>query len=197
MILIGIIIVTIVILLIINFILSYDNNILKNHITDLYRKNENKKDTLIIEESPIYNAPIPQIDIVKDFDYKNLYDPLQEPINRPSRHTMGPAILYPELNLYRNFDLDNYRWIGILINNDDKETTDNRVLKLFGREKYRNSNRFEYYTIINSGNDRIKVDIIRKIKSQNELYDNDIVKVPALNDAEYKVKVNKNDFILY
>ena len=60
---------------------------------------------------------------------------------------------------------------------------------MFGRQEFPGSNRYEYYTRINSGNDMIKIPM--KIKGNKEVYDDDIVTVDMLG-ADYKV--NLHDF---
>ena len=62
-------------------------------------------------------------------------------------------------------DPDTPRWLGILINpvdikpqnNSSTPDSDNRIIKLFGRQKYPSSTNYEYYATINMGNDQIKL----------------------------------------
>ena len=67
---------------------------------------------------------------------------------------------------------------------------DNKILRLFGRQEFPRSNRYEYYTSINSGNDTIKVPVENPRKQ--ELYDDDTIVVSELNTT-YKVKIYKYD----
>ena len=72
------------------------------------------------------------------------------------------------------------------INNNDQ----NKILRLFGRQEYPGSSKYEYYTMVNNGSDQIKLPIYDKRK--NELYDGDIVYIREL-DSNYKVSMHKYD----
>lgn len=164
----------------------------------------------IVPTQSISNVPIivetptvipPPIDIIRDYDYRKIYDPLEDPTRRPDRYTLGPFGYHGIGNIgYRNtlFDYptrgypDNFRWMGLLMchGNTDKS---NKILKLFGRPKYYgNTSEYEYYTMINSGHDQIKVNLEQK----KELYDDDKVNVKELGTI-YTVQLNKKDDLKY
>lgn len=169
---------------------------------------KNKDDKIIDEKFAPINVlqgppnmvpmpPIPpissMIDIVKDYDYKKIYDPLEDPTKRPDRYVMGP--LYGR----RYFDYptrgypDNFRWFGLLISTDGTHDKPNKILRLFGRPKYPNSTTdYDYYTMINTGYDQIKVNL----EQRKELYDDDTVYVKELGKT-YRVQMNKNDDLQY
>lgn len=131
----------------------------------------------------------PALDPVKTYDYNKLNDPLEEPTKRVDRYLLGPIEYRRMFNYPVRGYPDNPRWMGILISEDNDP---NKILKLFGRQRYPNSNQYEYYTMINMGFDQIKVHIDRK----KELYNDDEVTVSELN-KKYKVKLNKDDDSYY
>ncbi len=137
----------------------------------------------------------PITDPVTAYDYNKLTNPLEEPTTRVDRYLLGPIQYRRMFNFPVNGYPDNPRWLGLLISNDDSkdDTKDiNKILKLFGRQRYPGSGQYEYYTMINVGLDQIKVHIHRK----KELYDDDEVTVKELN-RKYKVQLNKNDDSYY
>ena len=69
---------------------------------------------------------------------------------------------------------DNFQQLGILVIKDNS-SSDNKILRLFGRQEYPGSNRYEYYTAINSGHDQVKVPL--DIKRGVELYDDDKTRI--------------------
>lgn len=156
----------------------------------------------IVEQPQIVRQIVPQIvpptiiqpppptfpltDPVKTYDYQKLADPLEEPTKRVDRYLLGPIEYRRMFNYPVRGYPDNPRWLGLLICEEDDHS--NKILKLFGRQKYPRSSHYEYYTMINMGFDQIKV----HIKRRQELYDDDEVHVPEIN-KKYKVKLNKDD----
>jgi len=132
----------------------------------------------IITTSP----PIMITDPVMQYDYGNLYDPLRQPARRVPRH----EIPYIPIDYPTRGYSDNFTQLGTLVNNGHAS---DKILRLFGRQEYPRSNRYEYYIMINSGFDQIKTPLnVRK----NELYDGDKVYVKELH-AEYEVHLYKYD----
>jgi hypothetical protein len=135
--------------------------------------------------------PPPPVDPVRTYDYRKIYDPLEEPTRRVARYEI------PRIGLKRVIDLptrgypDNFTQIGVLVKELDAQYDENnRILRLFGRQEYPTSNRYEYYTGINSGVDQIKVPL--NTRGRRELYDGDTVYVKEL-DAKYRVQLHKYD----
>jgi hypothetical protein len=140
----------------------------------------------IISTVPEQSIRQPLTDPVKMYDYNKLVDPLEEPTKRVDRYLLGPLEYRRMYNHPVRGYPDNPRWLGLLISEEDDNS--NKILKLFGRQKYPGSSHYEYYTMINMGFDQIKV----HIHGKKELYDDDVVNVSELN-KNYKVKLNKND----
>lgn len=132
-------------------------------------------------------------DFLKEFDERKLYDPLEEPTKRIDRDKIGNLELRQMAFNYpvRGYP-DNYKWMGLLVN--DTSDDSNKIIKLFGRQKYPNSDNYEYYVMINMGFDQTKVSLDNL--HNKELYDGDSVVLDVLNRT-YTVKLNKNDELKY
>ena len=140
-----------------------------------------------------YVAPPPTIDIVRDYDYKKLYDPLEDPTRRPDRYIMGPLYARGYFDYPTRGYPDNFRWLGLLINTAAGNGNSNKILRLFGRPKYpASTTEYDYYTMVNIGNDQIKVGIDHR----KELYDGDHVFVKEIG-TDYTVQLNRNDDLAY
>lgn len=160
-------------------------------------------------------------DIITDLDYRVTFDPLTEPSKRPPRHVIAPIIGNPYFNYPTRGFTDSYSLLGYLVRDscnynrkdntkinsltdkgkteyhdekEDKEEKENKIIKLFGREKYPNSTEYEYYVVINTGmNDYIKYFLENQRK---ELYDGDSVYIDILK-SKYTVKNLKNKTLEY
>lgn len=176
--------------------LSQDNN--ENIIQMQYPVNIRPSEVTAI--NPIIVPPA-ITDPVKEFDYHKLNDPLETPTTRVDRYLLGPLELRSMFNQPVRGYPDNPRWLGILISDDDHSECqdgkcsmdkDNRILKLFGRQQFPGSNQYDYYTMLNMGNDQVKI----RIHHKKELYDDDDINIHELK-RRYKVKLNKNDDLIY
>ena len=172
----------------------------------------------IIVKRQMIPPAIADPNIITDLDYKVTFDPLTEPSRRPPRHVISPVIGNPYFNYPTRGFTDSYSLQGYLVKDfnkyNKKDNTqinsltdkgkpqgdideydkENRILKLFGREKYPNSTEYEYYVIINTGmNDSIKYFLENQRK---ELYDGDSVYVDILK-SKYTVKTLKNKTFEY
>lgn len=137
-----------------------------------------------------YNPMYSYDDIVKDYDIRKTYDPFENPARRVARHEIHPLHLKRLIDLPTRGYPDNFTQIGILIKEGNpKKNEDNKILRLYGRQEFPGSNRYEYFTSITSGNDMIKIPI--DVKRQ-ELYDDDVVYIKELNE-HYRVQLHKYD----
>ena len=139
-----------------------------------------------------YNDEGRSADVIKEYDYSKLYDPFIEPTRRIPRDQIPPFHLKRLIDIPTRGYPDNFTQYGILINNDKRSEVDDRsnnILRLFGRQEYPGSNRYEYYSAVNSGLDQIKIPLnVRR----NELYDGDEVFIEELGQ-KYRVKLHKYD----
>ena len=189
--------------------LQLENDIKSISSTESNLKSKNN----IIVNPPALADP----SIITELDYKVTFDPLTEPSRRPPRHVITPVIGNPYFNYPTRGFTDSYSLQGYLVKDSKmfnrKENTqinsltdkgkpeehiqedkENKIIKLFGREKYPNSTEYEYYVIINTGmNDYIKYFLENQRK---ELYDGDSVYIDILK-SKYTVKTLKNKTFEY
>ena len=138
------------------------------------------------------NTPI---DIIRDYDISKINDPLVEPSRRVDRYQIPPYYIKRIVDYPTRGFPDNFIQVGILVKKGDMFTNnENKILRLFGRQEFPGSNKYDYYVMINSGLDQIKIPI--KNKHQRELYDGDHVYIKEL-DEDYKVSLYKYDSVKY
>jgi len=127
-------------------------------------------------------------DPIRTYDYNKIYDILEAPVRRDERDQIPAPYLRRMLDIPTRGYPDNFKQIGVLV----KDDTDccNKIMKLFGRAEFPGSSRYEYYTLVSSGNDVIKIPIYNK--NGNELYDGDHIYIKSLN-AKYKVELFSYD----
>jgi hypothetical protein len=133
--------------------------------------------------------PIPPTigQVMKNYDYKMLEDPLTPPFKRDDY--MVPAqMVRPDLyGIYTSGAPGTFRKMGYL-----KTTSPNseyKYLNLIGRPKYNGSSIYEYYVTSTNRDDSIKF-YLHKYKK--ELYDGDTVKVPQIGSEEFEVIIDKD-----
>lgn len=154
--------------------------------------NEELREEQLIEEEtlPSLVPRVPSIDPIRQYDLAKTYDPLVQPARRIPRHELHPVHLRRMIDLPTRGYPDNFTQFGTLVKEGDpNQQNQNQVLRLFGRQEYPSSNRYEYYTMINSGLDQIKVPIETR---RRELYDDDPVFIRELNQ-KYRVHLHNFD----
>jgi len=133
----------------------------------------------------------PNPDIIRQYDYSKTFDPLEEPARRVSRYEIPPYHMKRMIDIPSRGYPDNFTQFGILIKQGDPDTnSDNRILRLFGRQEFPGSYRYEYYTMLSSGNDQVKIPLDTRAKK--ELYDGDVIVLDELGE-EYRVQLHKFD----
>lgn len=140
-------------------------------------------------ENQIANMEVANTLAIQQYDYGKLYDPLEQPARRVSRYELPPAYFRQMIDLSTHGYPDNFTQYGLLLAKHNRKEGDNKILRLFGRQEYPGSNRYEYYTSIYNGNENIKIPIHHR---RNELYDGDEVYIKEL-ERHYKVKLYKYD----
>lgn len=159
------------------------------------KNNNNVPDNVLYESPGLLQSYDPtNVDIVKQYDYHKSYDPLEDPTRRVPRHEIPPIAMKYAMDIPTRGYPDNYNQYGVLIrehDHDNKDTNNqNQIIRLFGRQTYPGSDRYEYYTMITSGNDLIKIPIHNR--RRNELYDDDTIYIRELN-GKYRVQLYKYD----
>lgn len=158
---------------------------------------------------PPFLPPSVAHDIMTEFDLRSAYDPLVESTRRPPTHITLPMINNPHFNYPTRGFTDSFSLVGYLIakeksnykvvseeglKHEKHEKDENKIVKLFGRQKYPNSSEYEYYAIINTGfNDNIKYSLEDQRK---ELFDGDSVFIDIIQKT-FKVKLLKNRVFEY
>lgn len=177
-------------------------------IIDRRLKNLNVK--LNINENKFFKQNKP-FDPIKYYDDNKLFDPFEAPAKRPERIQMGyPPIMKKSNNPLDPFPTrgypDNYHLLGTLImdnknnlSSDDSQNKeynkliqDNKIISLFGRQKYPGSSEYEYYTMISTGNNMTKI----PIEQQRELFNNDSIFIKELN-SDFNVSLYPNEALKY
>lgn len=157
----------------------------------------NKKNNLSIQHNmtqPEYIVPPTLLnEPLQQYDMNKAYHPLENPTKRPDRSEIAPIEIAQYLDYPTHGYTDTFQVLGILLKDPDNKFDPNRILRLYGRQTYPRSNQYDYYTMVQSGNDNIKIalDNIKK-----ELYEGDNVFIKELN-SKYKVQINKTEPIRY
>lgn len=112
-----------------------------NQILDLQKEIQHLK-----EKSQLNTPPnIPVNDIIKDRDYRAVFDRLY-PAERRSPEYMYGNLAFRDLSSVFNYPTrgypDRYQYMGNLIRNKDE-----KIVQLYGRQNYPGSNQYEYYGI--------------------------------------------------
>jgi len=155
---------------------------------------------VVVEEKPVYLQPshptvsnIPP-DAIRQYDYSKLNDPFTEPTRRVARHDIPPYFMKQMIDLPTRGYPDNFTLYGVLTRLDKKKGSekyeDNQIIRLFGRQIYPGSHKYEYYTTVNSGHDQIKIPL--NTRRRDELYDGDKIRIEELH-GRYEVKLHKYD----
>jgi hypothetical protein len=172
-------------LVIVSFIflhLNAKNKILQQKIKSI--KNEiNKQEFTQPPDQQTQQQTQQQTNPITERDYRIVYDPLAPASQRPPVYVFPPQQIAQYIDIPTRGYPDNYQYVGNLI-----RSTDEKVIKLFGRQKYARSDQYEYYGIASDGsNIGIKVPI-ETVRNQ-EIYDGDEIDVPYFNVGQGKFKV--------
>lgn len=175
-----------------NYYNKINDNINDNNINDNNNNNNNTTEKTIIETSKTNFAN--PYEYIKMQDYKVILDPLTQPTKRQPSYLLAPLINNPLYNYPTRGYADNFSQMGYLIDNSSSENDPNRILQLFGRQKYPNSSEYEYYITFLSGDKERKYDLD---KYKRELFNKDKIKVDLFNNKDYTVKLLKNKELEY
>jgi hypothetical protein len=158
---------TILLLIIITSYFIY--NIPKN--INISHTKTDKTDNIIDERE----KPFVDVNLMKD--YNTLNDPLTPPTKRAFGYHYTQR--YPNnIGVHTRGQPYNFQMIGYL-----KRPTDNKVIQLFGRQAYPNSNLYDYYGIFKDKDQtEIKVDIKKGGNSEHskQIYKGDEIKIDFL-----------------
>ena len=128
------------------------------------------------------------IDALLKRDTDAVENKFKPPERRLPRHSYPKESLKRLINLPTRGYPDNYHNIGMLVRKNDE-----KILKLFGRQKYPGSNQWEYYIIGSDGSHSI-TKIPLKIPGNKELSNNDVIAVPWLDQSKGKFNIKIFDY---
>lgn len=170
-----------------------ENNFIQNN--DTHRINDKKfeiDEVSIRTGRQMPNMPI--IDPIKTYDYRVLDDPMKDPKRRISRYSLGNILPNPAFNFPTRGPQDTFSQQGYLVDKHASSDDPNKILQLFGRQKWANSNQYEYYVTFQSGVHERKYELE---KYKKELYNKDEVKIDILDNRKYEVKLFKHETMDY
>ena len=123
-------------------------------------------------------------DIFIERDKKVINNILVAPERRLPRHAYPPKYFKDMINIPTRGYPDNYQQMGILVRKNDE-----KLLKLFGRQTYPGSNKYEYYVVDSYSNSDNKIPL--NVKGDRELNDTEKIDIPWLDSSrgEFDVKI--------
>ena len=126
-----------------------------------------------------------KVDILKLRDRQVVDDNFKPPERRLQRHNYPTESVKQLINLPTRGYPDNYQNLGLLV-----RKVDERILKLFGRQRFPGSSQWEYYTVDSYNMQKVPL----KIEGMKELSNNDVVPVPWLDQGKGKFEVKIFDY---
>jgi hypothetical protein len=143
----------------------------------IYNSPKNIQLTTSIEQ-PLKSDVLESESIPVDVNLMKDYNTLNDPLTPPTKRAFGYHYTqhYPKnINIRTRGETYNFQIIGYL-----KRPSDNKVIQLFGRQAYPNSNLYDYYGIFKDKDQtEIKIEIKKGGNSDHsqEIYNGDDVKV--------------------
>jgi hypothetical protein len=126
--------------------------------------------------------------VLRDYDYRTYNDDLTPPRKRDD-YDIPANVLYPDrFGLYTRGGPNPFKKMGYINNKNAQPGDPYKFLTLMGRQKYYNSNTYEYYIVSTNKEENLKFDLE---KNKREIFTGDTVKVPQLNDTEYEANIDK------
>jgi hypothetical protein len=148
---------------------------------------ESNKVNQIIRPSVI-NPIVEKRILLENRDRRAVNDDMIPPERRDPEHSYPDREVKNIINVPSRGLPDNYHSIGVLVRKDDE-----KILQLFGRQKYPGSNQWEYYV---TGMDRYgfpnKMPV--KVKGDKELTDKDKIDLDWLDKSKGDFEVNLYNF---
>lgn len=126
-----------------------------------------------------------KVDILKVRDRQVVDDDFKPPERRLPRHNYPTESVKQLINYPTRGYPDNYQNLGLLVRKADE-----RILKLFGRQRFPGSSQWEYYTVDSYNMQKVPL----KIEGMKELSNNDVVAVPWLDQGKGKFEVKIFDY---
>jgi hypothetical protein len=143
------------------------------------------------------NKPQPTFnDAIIDRDYRVVSDPLAPAVKRPASHIFPPTEFTRYIDIPTRGYPDTFQYLGNMFRmNGNSEVSGEKVVKLFGRQKYPGSNQYDYYGITNDSS-TLNYKIPISTKHDQEIFDGDTVNVPSLGGS-FQVNLHPDQTFRY
>lgn len=152
------------------------------------RKSESPDDIISNEDEDIKKISYDDNDLLFQRDKEVVNNKFKAPERRLPRHSYPTKYVKKLINIPTRGHPDNYQNIGMLVRKSDE-----KILKLFGRQRFPRSNQWEYYVINSETFDSISK-IPLKIPGNKELSNNDVISLPWLDQSKGKFDVKIFDY---
>ena len=127
-------------------------------------------------------------DLLLERDREAVEDKFKPPERRLPRHNYPIQGVKKLLNIPTRGYPDNYQNLGMLVRKNDE-----KILKLFGRQKFPGSNQWEYYVIGNDPNG-LNNKVPLNIPGNKELSNKETVAIPWLDQGKGKFELKIFDY---
>jgi|SaaInlStandDraft_5_1057022.scaffolds.fasta_scaffold00168_10 hypothetical protein len=123
-------------------------------------------------------------DIFIERDKKVINNVLVAPERRLPRHAYPPKYFKDMINIPTRGYPDNFQQMGMLVRKSDE-----KLLRLFGRQSHPGSSKYEYYVVDSYSNSDNKIPL--KVQGDKELTDNEKIDLPWLDSSrgDFDVKI--------
>ena len=184
------------IIFVVIILLTYFHGVRMKNILPSMAPQQNK--VIIIKEKKSKNISPPRqhvespletkIKALRKRDVNSLENNFKPPERRLPRHNYPNRDLRRMINVPTRGYPDDYHNVGMLFRKQDE-----KVLKLFGRQKFPGSNQWEYYVIGNDPNG-LNNKVPLTIPGNRELSNNDTVAIPWLDQSKGKFELKIFDY---
>ena len=172
-------------------VLTYFHGIRMKNILSKQNYNAPKNKVIILSEKKYAKTKlkspdspfVQKIKALRKRDVNSVENSFQPPERRLQRHNYPDRSVKKLINIPPRGYPDDYHNIGMLVRKNDE-----KVLKLFGRQKFPGSNQWEYYVIGNDPNG-LNTKIPLSIPGNKELYSNDTIAIPWLDQSKGKFEL--------
>ena len=156
-----------------------------NNISDTYDNNTME----IIRPPPSVAVGQDLYGVLRNYDYKTYNDPLTPPYKRDDYMIPAHVVDPNRFGLYTRGGPTAFKKMGMLDDPSGNPGDPYKFLTLMGRQKYYNSTQYEYYVVSTNRDENIKFNLD---KNKRELFTDDTVTVPQLDNKTYHVTIDKN-----
>jgi len=145
---------------------------------------EEVEPTIENEETPIEK----KVKALRKRDINAVENNFKAPKRRLPRHAYPERSVRKLINVPTRGYPDDYHNVGMLVRKNDE-----KILKLFGRQKYPGSSQWEYYVLGNDPNG-LNSKIPLENPGHRELFDKDTIDLPWLDQSKGKFQIKLFDY---